>query len=62
MHNLLLGTAKHVMNLWIKRGIITISHFEKIQIDVDSFSLPRDINRIPYKISSGFASFKADQW
>ena len=28
MHNLLLGTVKHVMNLWIKRGIFATSHFD----------------------------------
>ena len=27
-----------------------------------SFTLPSDIGRVPYKISSGFAGFKADQW
>lgn len=62
MHNLLLGTAKHVMNLWIKRGLISSKQFEEIQESVDSFSVPNDIGRIPYKISSGFSSFKADQW
>ena len=62
MHNVLLGTAKHVMNLWIKIGIISHKQFDEIQQSVDSFSVPSDIGRIPYKISSGFSSFKADQW
>lgn len=62
MHNLLLGTAKHVINLWIKKEIICDKQFEDIQKCVDSFSLPNDIGRIPYKISSGISSFKADQW
>ena len=64
MHNLLLGTAKHVMNLWIKIGIISHKqlNFDEIQQSVDSFSVPSDIGRISYKISSGFSSFKADQW
>ena len=62
MHNLLLGTAKHVMNIWIKNGLISNNQFDEIQQCVDSFSVPSDIGRIPYKISSGFSSFKADQW
>ena len=62
MHNLLLGTAKHVMHLWIKIGIISPKQFDEIQQSVDSFSVPSDIGRITYKISSGFASFTADQW
>lgn len=62
MHNLLLGTAKHVMNLWIKENIITSNQFDEIQKSVDSFSVPNDVGRIPYKISSGFSSFTADQW
>ena len=62
MHNLLLGTAKHVLSVWITSGIIDKSHFPGIQKTVDSFVTPTDIGRIPYKIESGFSSFTADQW
>ncbi len=62
MHNLLLGTAKHMFSLWISSEVIDKSHFTNIQNTVDSFVTPTDIGRIPLKISSGFASFTAEQW
>lgn len=62
MHNLLLGTAKRMMNMWISFELISTSDFDLIQECVDSFLLPNDIGRIPYRIGSGFSGFKADQW
>ena len=62
MHNLLLGSAKHIMNLWVNNDIITRTDFDKIQDIVDSFVVPNDVGRIPYRIGSGFSGFKADQW
>lgn len=43
MHNLLLGSAKHVLNLWIKKAIISDKDFDRIQNEVDSFSVPSGI-------------------
>ena len=62
MHNLLLGTAKHVLTVWKSTGIIGDSHFDGIQRKVDAFITPTDIGRIPGKIVSGFSSFTAEQW
>ena len=62
MHNLLLGTAKHMMSVWVELGLTTSSNYKEIQSKVDSFSTPQDIGRIPTKIETGFSSFKADQW
>ena len=62
MHNLLLGTAKRMMNIWITFELISPSDFDNIQKCVDSFLLPNDVGRIPYRIGSGFSGFKADQW
>ena len=62
MHNILLGTAKHVLNIWKLLGIIGESQFSDIQNVVDGFITPSDIGRIPGKISSGFSSFTAEQW
>ena len=36
--------------------------FDAIQRKVDSFISPPDIGRVPYKISSGFSGFTAEQW
>lgn len=62
MHNLLLGTAKHMLSIWKSRSILTHSNFDLIQQKVDSFVTPHDVGRIPSRIASGFAGFTADQW
>ena len=61
MH-ILLGTAKHVKALWKKENILNETIGEHAQEIVDKFVTPSDIGRIPFKISSGFNSFTADQW
>ena len=62
MHNLLLGSAKHMLNVWKEMKLLTDDHFEAIQTKVDSFFTPEDVGRIPTKISSGCSGFKAEQW
>ena len=59
MHNLLLGTAKHCIDV---TGVLSSGQLQAIQSKVDSFSCPNDVGRIPYKIQSSFAGFTADQW
>lgn len=61
MHNLFLGTAKHMLKLWKEKDIIKSEHFKEIQGKIDAFVCPSDIGRIPFKIESGFAAFTADQ-
>ncbi|KAJ8361915.1 hypothetical protein AAFF_G00412320 [Aldrovandia affinis] len=36
MHNLLLGTARHVLKLWIELGVLSIQKFEELQRRMDS--------------------------
>ena len=62
MHNLLLGTAKHMMSLWIKVGILTQQKLQLIQQITALTSFPIDVGRIPNKIGSSFSGFTADQW
>lgn len=63
MHNLFLGSAKHyVKSVFVKNNILSDDDFSIIQKRIDSFLVPVDVGRIPYKISTGFASFTADQW
>lgn len=62
MHNLLLGTAKHMLTVWKSEGILLDRHFALIQEKVDSFVTPSDVGRIPTRIASGFSGFTADQW
>ena len=59
MHNLFLGTVKHLMkNVWITNGIPTPSKLIHIQ---ECMHVPPDVGRIPYKVESGFSGFTADQ-
>ena len=62
MHNLLLGTAKHMVSLWIKSGILTQQKLDIIQEKTALISFPIDVGRIPNKIGSSFSGFTADQW
>ena len=62
MHNLFLGTGKRILSLWIDCNLLNKTHFEEIQHFVDSMVVPSDVGRIPSKINSGFAGFKADQF
>ena len=60
VHNLFLGTAKHFLKaVWLESGVISQAQF---QHRVDLATVPSGIGRVPYKISSGFSSFTADQW
>lgn len=62
MHNLMLGSGKHMLTIWQKMSLIQPNHYEEIQSVVDSISVPSDVGRIPIKIGSGFSGFKADQF
>ena len=62
MHNLLLGTAKHMLEIGKSTGTLSSKYFDTIQSRVDSFICPSDIGRVPYRISSSFAGFTAEQW
>ena len=62
MHYFYLGTAKHMINVWLKREILVDSKFKQVQEKAENVLTPRNIGRIPRKISSSFAGFTADQW
>ena len=62
MHNLLLGTAKHMMDLWKELKVLKKDNFTELQQKVDNIVVPAKVGRIPFKIDSNFSSFTADQW
>ena len=62
MHNLLLGTPKHVFSLWVEQGRLSKHDLDSIQEQCAMFKIPYDIGRLPVKIGSNFAGFSADQW
>ena len=60
MHNLYLGTAKHMITIWKEMGLLTSNELDIIQNRVDEMDVPHGIGRIPNKISSKFSSLTAD--
>ena len=62
MHNLLLGSAKHVLKTWIAMGILSKADMQKLQKHVNIIKPPSEIGHIPSKISEGFEGFTADHW
>lgn len=62
MHNLFLGTAKHCLDLWIKRDILSKGDIDEIEKKMLQIHAPHSVGRIPLKIGSGFSGFTADQW
>ena len=62
MHNLFLGSAKHMMKkVWIKKDLVTLHDLEEMQKKMDSMKSPSDVGRIPRKLETGFSNFTADQ-
>ena len=62
MHNLLLGTAKHITTLWKNLDLLTNNDLCAIQEKVDNIKVLAKLGRISHKISSNFSSLTADQW
>ena len=62
MHNLFLGTAKHMLHLWFRKELISVAQYQCIQDNVNRMVVPSDIGRIPRKIASSFSGFTADQF
>ena len=62
MHNLPLGSAKHVLKTWTEMGILSESDLEREQKRVSLVKPPSEIGCIQSKISEGFKGFTGDQW
>ena len=63
MHNLFLGTAKKMLEIWkADENLLSSKRFLEIQEKADSFVAPKGLGRVPFKIASGFSGFTAEQW
>ena len=63
MHNLFLGSAKHLMKvLWSKHDIISEAMLLQMQDVTNSFHVPTDCGRIPRKLETNFSGFTAAQF
>ena len=47
MHNLMLGTSKHVLSVWINEGILNDSKLKIIEEIVDTIKCPHGTGRLP---------------
>ena len=62
MHNLFLGTAKWMMEMWLELSVLTRADLENEQEMVDGCKAPSNIGRLPFKIAKSFSGFTAEQW
>ena len=62
MHNLLLGTSKHMLEVWVKHNLLTANSFDIIEKAASLLSCSNDVGRLPLKIGCLFSGFTADQW
>ena len=62
MHNLFLGTGKHMMEVWLATDTLTMSNLLSIEEKSHTYILPDGFGCLPSNISSKFGGFTADQW
>ena len=62
MHNLFLGTGKHMFSLWVERDILTKEKMSILSNKIKMFSVPVGIGRLPSSISSSYGAYTASQW
>ena len=62
MHNVFLGTAKHMFKVWLQLELLTLANLEEIERRVKLFHIPNSVRRLPINIASNYGGFKAVQW
>lgn len=62
MHNLFLGTAKHMLFVWKSKKLLCDEDFRKIQAKLEPFECSSEVGRLPKKFTSSYGSFNADQY
>ena len=62
MHNLFLGTAKRMFQLWLDRDLLTKAKLKVIEERINSLDVGTGVGRLPHKISANHGRYKASQW
>ena len=62
MHNLFLGTAKMMFQLWLDKDLLTKAKLKIIEERIHSLDVGTGVGRLPHKISSNHGRYKASQW
>ena len=47
MHNIYLGSGKHVFKVWINRNLITLKDLEQFEEKMKKFKVPSSAGRLP---------------
>ena len=62
MHNLFLGTAKHMFKVWLELELISKQGLDQIDQFISTYTVPNNVGRLPLHMSSNYSCFKAAQW
>ena len=62
MHNLFLGTGKHMMEVWLSSEFLSRRNLDDMEKLISQFIIPEGIRCLPSKITNHFGGFTADQW
>jgi hypothetical protein len=62
MHNLFLGTAKHMYKLWTSRDILNKQQLATVINRINEIEVPTDIGRCPSNIVTNHGNFSAAEW
>ena len=62
MHNLFLGTAKHVFKHWTKNNFLTKKDLKVLEERIHMLDVGTGIGRLPHRIASNYGSYTASQW
>ena len=62
MHNLFLGTAKRIFQPWLERDLLTKRKLKTIEERINKLDVGTGFGRLPHKIASNHAKYKASQW
>ena len=62
VHNLFLGTTKHVFKLWIKKNLLSKKDLKVLEDRINSFDVGTGIGRLPHRIASNYGGYTTSQW
>lgn len=62
MHNLFLGTSKHIFKTWIKIGVLDNKALQELEKRILQCDVPTGHGRLPNKIASNYGCYTASQW
>lgn len=62
MHNLFLGTGKHMFKQWVSLNLLTKDDLNEIEKTIRLVSVPNYVGRLPINISSNYGGYTAAQW